>query len=43
MTVVATGSIAFDYILSYAGRFRDHILLDKTHILNLSFLVDRLE
>ena len=43
MTVVATGSIAFDYILTYAGRFRDHILLDKTHILNLSFLVDRLE
>lgn len=43
MTVVATGSIAFDYILSYSGRFRDHILLDKTHILNLSFLVDRLE
>lgn len=43
MTVVATGSIAFDYILSYAGRFRDHILLEKTHILNLSFLVDRLE
>lgn len=43
MTVVATGSIAFDYILSYSGRFRDHILLDKTHILNLSFLVERLE
>lgn len=43
MTVVATGSIAFDYILSYSGRFRDHILMDKTHILNLSFLVERLE
>lgn len=43
MTVVATGSIAFDYILSYAGRFRDHILMDKAHILNLSFLVERLE
>lgn len=43
MTVVASGSIAFDYILSYGGRFRDHILLDKAHVLNLSFLVDRLE
>src|SRR5258706_7317051 len=42
MTVVCTGSIAYDYILSFKGRFKDHILLDKTHILNLSFLVDDL-
>src|SRR5258705_13224394 len=43
MTVVCTGSIAYDYILSFKGRFKDHILLDKTHILNLSFLVDDLQ
>ena len=43
MTVVCTGSIAYDYILSFKGRFKDHILLDKTHILNLSFLVDDLK
>jgi adenosine kinase len=43
MTVVCTGSIAFDYILSFKGHFKDHILLDKTHILNLSFLVDDLQ
>ena len=42
MAVVASGSIAFDYILTFKGRFRDHILLDKTHVLNLSFLVDEL-
>ncbi|HKV86927.1 MAG TPA: carbohydrate kinase family protein [Candidatus Dormibacteraeota bacterium] len=41
--VVCTGSIAFDYILSFKGRFKDHILPDKTHILNLSFLVDDLQ
>src|SRR2546426_7787652 len=41
--VLCTGSIAYDYILSFKGRFRDHILLDKTHILNLSFLVDDLQ
>src|SRR5438445_11548632 len=41
--VLCTGSIAFDYILTFKGRFRDHILLDKTHILNLSFLVDDLQ
>src|ERR1700716_4500936 len=43
MTVVCTGSIAYDYILSLKGRFKDHILLDKTRILNLSFLVDDLK
>ena len=42
MSVVCTGSIAYDYILSFKGRFKDHILADKTHILNLSFLVDDL-
>ena len=42
MTVVCTGSIAYDYILSFKGHFKDHILADKTHILNLSFLVDDL-
>jgi adenosine kinase len=43
MSVVCTGSIAFDYILSFKGRFKDHILPDKTHIINLSFLVDSLK
>ena len=43
MTVVCTGSIAYDYILTFKGHFKDHILLDKTHILNLSFLVDDLQ
>src|SRR5581483_10046981 len=41
--VVASGSIAFDYILTFNGRFRDHILPDKKHILNLSFLVESME
>jgi adenosine kinase len=41
--VLCTGSIAYDYILTFKGRFKDHILLDQTHILNLSFLVDDLQ
>lgn len=41
--VLCTGSIAYDYILTFKGRFKDHILMDKTHILNLSFLVDDLQ
>ena len=43
MTVVATGSVAFDYILTFNGHFGDHILPDKKHILNLSFLVESFE
>ena len=43
MTILATGSVAFDYILTFNGRFRDHIMPDQVHILNLSFLVDHFE
>jgi adenosine kinase len=43
MTVVASGSIAFDYILTFRGHFGDHILPDKAHVINLSFLVDSMQ
>ena len=43
MTVLATGSVAFDNILTFNGRFRDHIMPDQVHILNLSFLVERFQ
>lgn len=39
--VLVTGSLAFDYIQSFPGKFGDHILPDKLHMINLSFLVDR--
>jgi len=38
-----TGSVAFDTIMVFKGRFSDHILPDKTHLLNVAFLVDHLE
>lgn len=40
MTIVVTGSVAFDYIMSFPGRFADHILPDKLDRISLSFLVD---
>jgi adenosine kinase len=40
MDVAVTGSVAFDHIMSFNGRFQDHILPDKIHQLNVSFLVD---
>jgi adenosine kinase len=36
------GSIAFDTIMVFGDRFRNHILPDKIHILNVSFLVPQL-
>jgi adenosine kinase len=40
VTVAVTGSMAFDYIMSFPGRFVDHILPDQIEILSVSFLVD---
>jgi len=36
------GSVAFDSIMLFPGRFKEHILPDKIHILNVSFLVPQL-
>jgi adenosine kinase len=41
--IFVTGSIAYDYIMVFPGRFRDHILPEKIHILSVSFLVDSLK
>ncbi|HKR98766.1 MAG TPA: carbohydrate kinase family protein [Candidatus Dormibacteraeota bacterium] len=41
--VAVTGSVAYDTIMVFPGRFREHILPDHTHMLNVSFQVDRLE
>jgi len=40
VTVAVTGSMAFDYIMSFPGKFADHILPDQIEILSVSFLVD---
>jgi adenosine kinase len=39
MTALICGSIAFDTVMVFPGRFRDHILPDRIHLLNVSFLV----
>jgi adenosine kinase len=41
--IAVTGSVAYDTIMVYPGRFREHILPDHTHVLNVSFQVDHLE
>lgn len=42
MEIVITGSIAFDYLMTFPGRFKDHLLADKLDRVSLSFLVDEL-
>jgi adenosine kinase len=39
MRTLICGSIAYDNIMVFRGRFRDHILPQQIHILNVSFLV----
>lgn len=41
--IIVTGSLAFDTIMNFKGKFSDHILPDKIHTLNLSFLVDEMQ
>ena len=38
MTALICGSMAYDTVMMFEGRFRDHILADKLHVLNVSFL-----
>ena len=39
MSALICGSIAFDSVMVFQGRFRDHILPDRIHLLNVAFLV----
>lgn len=40
MQLYISGSLALDRIMNFPGKFADHILPDKIHILNVCFLVD---
>ena len=42
MATLICGSLAFDTIMNFEGRFADQILPDQLHILNVSFLVPTL-
>jgi adenosine kinase len=39
MAILVCGSLAFDTIMTFEGRFAEQILPDQLHILNVSFLV----
>jgi len=41
--ILVTGTIAYDRIMDFPGYFKDQILPEKIHILNVSFLVKELK
>ncbi|MFQ6101161.1 MAG: carbohydrate kinase family protein [Anaerolineae bacterium] len=42
MNIVITGSIAYDYLMTFPGRFAEYILPDQIEHLSVSFLVDEM-
>ncbi len=43
MTILVTGSFAYDTVMRFPGRFAEHILPERVHALSVAFDVDRLE
>jgi adenosine kinase len=43
MSIVITGSIAFDYLMSFPGKFTEHFLPEHMNRVSLSFLVDTMD
>ena len=43
MKIVVTGSIAYDYLMSFPGTFTEHFLPDHLNRVSLSFLVDSMD
>ena len=39
MNIIVTGSLAYDRIMDFPGKFSDHILPEKIHVLNVCFQV----
>ena len=43
MRLVVTGSIAYDYLMSFPGKFTEHFLPEHMNRVSLSFLVDSMD
>ncbi len=42
MDILVTGSIAYDYLMRFPGRFTEYFIKDQLHQVSLSFLVDEM-
>lgn len=43
MDIFVSGSLAYDRIMDFPGKFSDHILPEKVHILNVCFMINDLK
>ena len=43
MAIYVSGSLAFDRIMTFGGNLQDHVLMDKLHMLSVSFMVDSMD
>ena len=43
MSIIVTGSIAYDYLMSFPGKFTEHLLPEHMNRVSLSFLVDTMD
>lgn len=43
MAILVSGSLVYDHIMNFPDSFKNHILPDQLHILNVCFMVDKLE
>ena len=43
MDIIITGSIAFDYLMSFPGKFTEHLMPEHLQRVSLSFLVDSMD
>lgn len=43
MSIIITGSVAYDYLMSFPGRFSEHFLPEHMDRVSLSFLVDTMD
>jgi adenosine kinase len=43
MSILVSGSIAYDNIMNFPDSFKNHILPEKIHILNVCFVIDKME
>src|SRR6202142_4024509 len=40
MNILLTGSVAYDYLMTFPGFFKEHVLPERLESISLSFLVD---
>ncbi len=43
MSILISGSLAYDYIMDFPDSFKNHILPEQIHILNVCFVVDKMQ